>query len=215
MDTDITYQLYQRALRFPLENISKYEDNLFSLTSLDFLASRYDLGDLISKFWEEHLQPDNCREVFELICSIARGYQTNCQFLLPFFQYRIEDEVSKYLNEVDEPRTRMVLSGALARCQDEISRDLHSENYYDQKAEEALEYPYDPDFDSESYYEHEDRLQIDDGYREMWRRNMQIRDELAERCHASTQASWEDLFQKAVEFVQQGPRRGFRFDLVD
>lgn len=80
---------------------------------------------------------------------------------------------------------------------------------------EALEYPYDPDFDGESYYEHEDRLQIDDGYREMWRRNMQIRDELAERCHASTQESWEELFQQAVEFVEQGPRRGFRFDLVD
>lgn len=31
----------------------------------------------------------------------------------------------------------MVLSGALARCQDEISNDLHSEIYYDQKAEEG------------------------------------------------------------------------------
>lgn len=121
----------------------------------------------------------------------------------------------RYLNEANEPRTRIVLSDALVRCQDQTSRDLHSGNYYDQKAEEALEYPYDSDFDSEDYYEHEDRLQIDDSYREMWRRNMQRREDFDIQQRTSIQANWEGLFQKAVEFVVQGPRPGFRFDLLD
>lgn len=175
----------------------------------------HDLGNLVSSIWEERLQPNNSREIFDL-CSIARGYQADCQFLLPFFQHRIEDKVITYLNETNVPRNRTVLIGALLKCQNEIyGGDLHSGNYYDQRAEEELEYPYDPDFDSERYYEHEDRLQIDDDYREMWSGNMQSREERGISYRTSTQASWEDLFQKAVELVVQGPRPDFRFDLVD
>lgn len=47
------------------------------------------------------------------------------------------------------------------------SRDLHSENYYNQKAEGVLEYLYNPDFNSKSYYKYKDRVQIDDSYREI------------------------------------------------
>jgi hypothetical protein len=118
------------------------------------------------------LQPNNSREIFEFICAVARGYQVNSQFLLPFFRDRIEDEVIRFLNEADEPRTRMTLSGVLANCQEEVSGDLHSRNYYDEKAEESLEYPYDPDFESEDYYEHQDRLQIDKSYTGIWTRDI-------------------------------------------
>jgi hypothetical protein len=31
----------------------------------------------------------------------------------------------------------------------------------------------------------------------------------------STQASWLGLFEKAVEFVVQGPRSGFRLEVLD
>ncbi|GFF40640.1 hypothetical protein IFM51744_04534 [Aspergillus udagawae] len=80
------------------------------------------------------------------------------------------------------PRDRFVLIYILSKCQNEVyGGDLDSEHYYDEMAERELEYPYDPDFDSERYYEHEEKLHIDDDYREIWRQNLERREELNTR----------------------------------
>jgi hypothetical protein len=40
------------------------------------------------------------------------------------------------------------------------SDTLHFDNYLIPLGEASLEWPYDPDFESEEYYEHEDRLAV-------------------------------------------------------
>jgi hypothetical protein len=45
-----------------------------------------------------------------------------------------------------------------------LTGGLNAENYFAPLYEASFESPYDPDFQSESYYDHEDRLQLDDGY---------------------------------------------------
>jgi hypothetical protein len=68
----------------------------------------------------------------------------------------------------------------LRRCQNEVyGGELDFDHHYDKMAERKSEYPYHYDFDSGRYYEHEDRLQIDDYYREMWRQNIERREELS------------------------------------
>jgi hypothetical protein len=41
---------------------------------------------------------------------------------------------------------------------------MHEDNYFDLLEETCLEWPYDPGFDSEEYYEHEGRHLMDDSY---------------------------------------------------
>jgi hypothetical protein len=189
---------------------------LISLLAVDLLASRYDVNDLISFIWEERLQPGNSREIFHLLCSIARGYRSECQTLLSYFQHQIEETISASLNDTNMPRNRFVLIYILGRCQNEIyGGDLDSEHYYDEMVERELEYPYDPDFDSGRYYEHEDRLQIDDDYREMWRQNIERREKLNTSHRTLARARWEDLFQRAVTMVACGPGRDICLDLAD
>jgi len=49
------------------------------------------------------------------------------------------------------------------------SGTLHFDNYFIPLGEVSFEWPYDPDFESEEYYEHEDRLAADQGYAEPFR----------------------------------------------
>ncbi|PVH77967.1 hypothetical protein DL98DRAFT_550369 [Cadophora sp. DSE1049] len=44
------------------------------------------------------------------------------------------------------------------------SRALHSDRYFVERDEACFEWPYDPDYEAEEYYEHEDRLEIDEDY---------------------------------------------------
>lgn len=48
---------------------------------------------------------------------------------------------------------------------------LHSDSYYDLISEAGPELPYDPDFESEEYYEHENRLTVDENYAEAFYQN--------------------------------------------
>jgi hypothetical protein len=49
----------------------------------------------------------------------------------------------------------------------------------------------------------------------MWRQNIERREELNTSHQTLARASWESLFQRAVEMVACGPRRDFCFDLAD
>ena len=53
------------------------------------------------------------------------------------------------------------------------SGNLQVDDYFTSLYEANLKSPYDPDFDSEAYYEHENRLQVDDGYAEAESRRKQ------------------------------------------
>jgi hypothetical protein len=139
MDGNLGHQFSQRALctvRTLLRNGSHHEIDLISLLAVDLLASRYDVNDLISFIWEERLQPGNSREIFHLLCLIARGYRSECQPLLSYFQHQIEETISASLNDTNMPRNRFVLIFILGKSQNEVyGGNLDSEHYYDEMAE--------------------------------------------------------------------------------
>ena len=87
--------------------------------------------------------------------------------LLSHFKNNIKDIVHSILanSTNDESTMRFILEQCYKQSLD-YSGSLNPENYFDSLDESFLESPYDPDFESEQYYDHENRLAIDEGYAE-------------------------------------------------
>ena len=85
------------------------------------------------------------------------------------------------------------------------SGNLHVDDYFTSLYEANLESPYDPDFESEAYYEHENRLQVDDGYAEAESRRKQR--VAKERCENQrrTHHSWIKFWIKTLHACPGGP----------
>lgn len=85
------------------------------------------------------------------------------------------DEVKKIAGNVLDDETigeRSVMRRILEECYAQALCDpgtLHPDEYFESLEESSFEEPYDPDFESEEYYEHENRLAIDDSYAEAYR----------------------------------------------
>jgi hypothetical protein len=81
---------------------------------------------------EERLQPGNCREIFHLLCTIARGYRSECKSLLSFFQHQRKETIFASLNDINMPRNRFVLVYILGKGQNEMyGGDLDSKHSHD------------------------------------------------------------------------------------
>jgi len=89
--------------------------------------------------------------------------------------------------------------------------DLATEGYYIE--ERALESPYDPDYESEQYYEHQNRIEVDKSYAEMSRHNAKIRKDTTRRYRRKEKAEWVSLLQSAREAASTGPTEYFRIDI--
>ena len=78
---------------------------------------------------------------------------------------------------------------------------LHSNNYFIERDEACLEWPYDPDFEAEEYYEHEDRLEIDDDYAKAMEERMERKREEREQ----EEQSWIDFWVLVLHRCPDGP----------
>ncbi|KAL3264530.1 hypothetical protein ABHI18_000643 [Aspergillus niger] len=103
--------------------------------------------------------------IIAYIISLAGPWTLEQKMLLHF-----SDEVRRIIrNVLDDANTDdcSVVRKILEKCYDQSLRasgTLHPAEYFDSLEEASLEEPYDPDFESEEYYEHENRLAIDDSY---------------------------------------------------
>ena len=77
-------------------------------------------------------------------------------------------------------------------------------------ADRALEWPYDPDFQSEHYYEHQDRLEIDEDYAEMTMHNAELREDQDRIHRRDGQIAWVSFWQSTRELASTGPTAHFR-----
>jgi hypothetical protein len=85
------------------------------------------------------------------------------------------------------------------------SGDLHVHNYFDPLYEAALCSPYDPDFEAEQYYDHEDRLQTDAAYAQAESLRQQgSYEDRAEREKRKHQA-WIKFWTRALNRCTGGP----------
>ncbi|KAH9213134.1 hypothetical protein DL95DRAFT_367320 [Leptodontidium sp. 2 PMI_412] len=78
---------------------------------------------------------------------------------------------------------------------------LYPDNYFVERDEACLEWPYDPDFEAEEYYEHEDRLEIDDDYAKAMGERMERRREGRKR----EEQSWIDFWVLVLHRCPNGP----------
>ncbi|KAJ5392773.1 hypothetical protein N7465_011747 [Penicillium sp. CMV-2018d] len=109
------------------------------------------------------------RSIIAYITSLV-GPGTLVQKMLSHFTDELRSITRDVLNSTSDDNN--VLRVILEMCYDkalDASGILHSDNYFIPLGEASLESPYDPDFESEDYYEHEDRIAIDDGYTEAFR----------------------------------------------
>jgi hypothetical protein len=74
-------------------------------------------------------------------------------------------------------KSRTGLIELLDSCAKEVYDKLAVEDYHMEQNERSLRQPFDPDFQSEESNEHESRLETDEDYAEMTRRNAEIRED--------------------------------------
>ncbi len=78
---------------------------------------------------------------------------------------------------------------------------LHPDNYFAEREEACLEWPYDPDFEAEKYYEHENRLDVDDDYAKAFSEQIEHRRGKSER----EEQSWVDFWVLVLDRCPGGP----------
>ncbi|KIV98557.1 uncharacterized protein PV09_09644 [Verruconis gallopava] len=78
---------------------------------------------------------------------------------------------------------------------------LDAEDYFAPLEEACLEWPYDPDFESEEYYEHENRLDVDEDYAAAFQQRELQRSEA--RC--KDRQSWPAFWIQVLNNAPSGP----------
>lgn len=145
------------TLMLVLDGLSKkFDGELLDLTVLDLLALRYKLDQTLAPTWKRLLQPDTA---YQFLVAVANGYQIKCKSILTHFRTRIEQMVQDHLDSHLQGRSREDLIAILDKCMAEVDDgDLAVEEYHIEVDERALASPYDPDYESEQYYEHRREL---------------------------------------------------------
>ncbi|KAK6435833.1 hypothetical protein LTR95_007981, partial [Oleoguttula sp. CCFEE 5521] len=96
--------------------------------------------------------------------SFANG-DGDLRKLLSHFEPELKVVIKNTYQDTEWNQNSMVR--ILEACHNQaLDGDLRIENYFLPLYEANLESPCDPDFESEAYYEHENRLQVDDDYAE-------------------------------------------------
>lgn len=124
------------------------------------------------------------------------------QRLLSHFDKEIRNIVRDILG--NSSNGNGVLWKSAEECYNQASSDagtLHSDNYFVEREETSLEWPYDPDYEAEEYYEHEDRLNTDEGYSNAF----QYRVEQKREAETREKQSWIDFWVLVLNRCPGGP----------
>ena len=143
--------------------------------------------------------------VVAYVSSLA-GPGTFARKLLSHFDAELKSIARGVLDRTRDDSN--ALREMLETCYDQSLQTLgalHSDNYLTPLGEASLASPYDPDFESEEYYDHENRLDVDEGYarafrvqRERQRKNMRQRSR-------EQQEQWIGFWVHALSQCPDGP----------
>ncbi|KFY93402.1 hypothetical protein V500_03721 [Pseudogymnoascus sp. VKM F-4518 (FW-2643)] len=124
------------------------------------------------------------------------------QRILSHFDEQIRSIVRGVLN--DSSYGNCVLWKVAEECYNQAtsySGALHPSNYFVKREEACLEWPYDPDFEAEEYYEHENRLDVDEDYAKAFSEQLEHRREKSKR----EEQSWVDFWVLVLDRCPGGP----------
>lgn len=82
---------------------------------------------------------------------------------------------------------------------------LHIDNYLIPFEEDHLQSPYDPDFESEEYYEHQNRIDVDDGYATIYRAQAERNSKRRSETRKRDMKGWLDFWIGALKQSPNGP----------
>ncbi|KJX92050.1 hypothetical protein TI39_contig5939g00002 [Zymoseptoria brevis] len=144
------------------------------------------------------------------VCDLVLRQVGGDEKLQQYFRREIQSILESF--QTHQPHDGM-LRRALEECYNQASSSsgtLHIDNYFIDLEESYLESPYDSDFESDLYYEHEARLEIDENYAAAHRAR-QLRQGNSRREHKKVQQkSWALVWLRAMEECAEGPTL-FRF----
>lgn len=124
--------------------------------------------------------------------------------LLLHFESELERIVKKGYKDAEWGQASLMK--ILEACHIEASTgSLHVDNYFAPLYEAACESPYDPDFESEACYDHESRLQVDEGYAEAESLRRQRRRDERKKNEMQTHRAWIEFWVQRLHICPDGP----------
>ncbi|KAK0267923.1 hypothetical protein LTR35_011705 [Friedmanniomyces endolithicus] len=126
--------------------------------------------------------------------------------LLLHFASEIESIVRNGLNSDADDDTKLcrIFETCYTNSLSE-GRNLHVENHFIPLEEAALESPFDPDYESEQYYEHEDRLNLDPCYAEAHYKRQERERESRNVHQRETSQEWIMFWMQSMTGCIEGP----------
>ncbi|KUI57266.1 hypothetical protein VP1G_04591 [Cytospora mali] len=126
--------------------------------------------------------------------------------LLAHFDQKIIHIATKAL-ETSDIKGAYVCPKIAEDCyQASLDGQLDANDYFTSLDEATLEWPYDPDFESEEYYEHEDRLNLDEDYRKGFFDEYTRKSERQTRERQRERQSWTDFWLRVLNRCPGGPK---------
>lgn len=186
------------------------------LDSLD-ITEIYSLHRIAKEFKEVTLVLDNAADTLSnsvdlsiVACLASLGGQGGAdvrdgsllQRILSHFDKQIRSIVRDVLN--DSGYGNCGLWKIAEECYNQAtsySGVLHPDNYFIERREACLEWPYDPDYEADEYYEHENRLDIDEDYAKAFSERAERRREKSKR----EEQSWVDFWVLVLDRCPGGP----------
>lgn len=194
-------ELLERAIDFQALNID--EDVILS-RRLAALKSIMDKSEEIASLTQATtIATTDC--VVSQLFSLANG-DHDAHDLLSCFRSIQKTKIEAVLRSTAEDRN--LLLSILEQCYGQSlssGGDLHINNYFEPLHEAALCSPYDPDFEAEQYYNHEDRLQTDQGYAQAEGLRQQRSCENRVREKRRKHRAWMKFWIQALEKCTGGP----------
>lgn len=182
---------------------SPYQTLVGAIRVLEQTAEATDTDRRVFRFTEDTgaLGDDGDDYLVAYITALA-SVGTQTEKLLLHFRDGVKSIARDVVNSTSDNNT--VLREILEHCYRQsidVRGTLNCNDYYIPRDEAALQWPYDPDFQSEEYYEHESRLEVDEAYAKNFQRDCERRWENESR----REPEWIGFWVQALNKCPHGP----------
>lgn len=151
------------------------------------------------------------RRVLDYIKALGIGEEALVGKLLSHFDSKLSSIVKGVLEkstDTDHDGSSGVIREVLEKCYSQSldpKGTLHVDSYIIEQNEASLAWPFDPDFESEEYYQHQDLLDLDEGYARSFRlrceeKAMREEEEKRRKCEI-----WMRFWVGALSKCPDGP----------
>ncbi|KAK8109093.1 hypothetical protein PG984_014894 [Apiospora sp. TS-2023a] len=193
---------------------SRLEDTNAPSTAIVRKLRNKELADLIRNVRDTMKLVNNINEkaVFDSLLSLGERDKlpatdrSNVEELLSCHSGEISNIIQKVLASVSNPsHVLLAVAEECYRQATDVHGRLDSDICQEQRAESCLGWPYDPDYEAEAYYEHEDLLNIDENYRNAHRQRLEQKFEAESKERQTYKRCWIDFWIQVVNNSPGGP----------